>query len=158
MLKLKGILKFDPPDKTNKHKSQASWKRVAIIELDCDIDAYYRWFIKKRYNLELNRPLRGGHITIINDSVRESPLYDLIKEKYDNTEIEFELDLNARTNGDHWWLKVNSPAAKDIREEGGLSREPYYTMHMTIGLANERTIAHSKYINRLLVKYGGSYN
>lgn len=70
-VKLIGKIHFDVPDKTNKHKSQSSWKRVAMIMFEGEICEYYCWFIKKRYNLTLNRLLRGAHITIINDSFRD---------------------------------------------------------------------------------------
>ena len=69
LLKFRGILEFSPEDKTRKHKAQSAWKRVAIIKTDCDLDRYYAWFLKKRFNLELNKNLRKSHVTFINDKL-----------------------------------------------------------------------------------------
>ena len=64
-----GKIIFDPGDKTRKHTNQSSWKRIAMIQLYCDIHLYYAWFIYKRYSLLLNKPIRGTHITIISDKI-----------------------------------------------------------------------------------------
>ena len=68
---LNGKLGFEPEDKTKKHREQASWKKIAMVYFDGDVSEYYAWFIKKRYNLELVRPIRGAHISFINDSLRD---------------------------------------------------------------------------------------
>ena len=75
VIKVKGILEFSPEDVTRKHRNQSSWKRVAIIKTDCDLDRYYAWFLKKRFNLELNKNLRGTHVTFINDKL-EKGIFD----------------------------------------------------------------------------------
>ena len=53
MFELKGILEFDPVNVTKKHLSQSSWKRTAMVRFDCDLFAYYSWFLEKRFNLKL---------------------------------------------------------------------------------------------------------
>ena len=88
-LTIKGKIKFDPIDKTNKHKDQAKWKKMAMIVFDennsfidngfdkdlniikkyIGITNYYAWFINNQYGLKLNAPLRNAHISFINDSV-----------------------------------------------------------------------------------------
>jgi hypothetical protein len=45
-------------------------EKMAMILLDGDVTEYYAWFIQKRYNLILNKPLRV-HISFINDSMRD---------------------------------------------------------------------------------------
>ena len=42
--------------------------------LDGDVAEYYSWFVSKRYNLILNKPLRGAHVSFINDSLRDMML------------------------------------------------------------------------------------
>ena len=69
MIKVQGKIIFNPIDITNKHKKQASWKYIAIINILGDVSEYYAWFLKKRFNLILNKPLRGSHISFINDSL-----------------------------------------------------------------------------------------
>ena len=164
MIELKGKIWFDPKNVTKKHNNQAEWKRMAMVMFDGDVSEYYAWFIKKRYNLVLNRPLRGAHISFINDSIRDmgdkADMWDEVKEKYDGKEITIMLDPDVRTDSKHWWLVVEQESRKpllDIRTELGLGK-PYYGMHMTVGYANEKNIEHSKYILDLITKFGGDYN
>ena len=84
LIRVKGILEFSPEDVTRKHKNQSSWKRVAMIRTGCDMDRYYAWFLKKRFNLELNRNLRGSHVTFISDRLEKNIFDELILEKYDD--------------------------------------------------------------------------
>lgn len=145
-IKIKGIIKFDPPDKTNKHKSQSEWKKVAMIFFEGDLCEYYAWFIKKRYNITLHKPLRKAHITFINDKVSEmNGKWESVKEKWNGKEIEVYIDIEPRTDSaeskgrttHNWWLNVPQDKREElhsIREELGLGR-PYFGLHMTIGRA-----------------------
>lgn len=147
LIKLRGKIEFSPEDITKKHKSQSSWKRVAIIKTDCDLDKYYAWFLEKRFNLKLNRNLRGSHITFISDKL-EKDIFDEGSKIFDGKEIDFYLELEPLSNGAHWWLRVFSPDAENIRQILGLSKDPYYGMHLTLGYANDKNIEHSEYILR----------
>lgn len=164
MIQVTGKIWFDPKNVTKKHNTQSEWKRMAMVTFEGDMTEYYAWFIKKRYNLELNRPLRGAHISFINDSVRDMGVYadkwDEVKEKYNGTEVTLTLDLDVRGDGKHWWLVVEHESRKpllDIRSELGLGK-PFWGMHLTVGYANEKNIEHSRYIVDNVVKYGGAYN
>lgn len=148
-----GIIKFNPVDKTKKHKSQATWKRVAMILTGDDIAEYYAWFIKRRYNLQLNKPLRGTHVTFINDRVAEVPLFDRAQKLYDGKKIKFYIDPNPRTDGKYWWLKVTSATSERIRRTAGGTPQPYYPMHLTIGYADDRNIEHAEYIHKCILKF-----
>jgi len=159
MLEGSGILIFDPENKTKKHALQSSWKTVALIQTDCDIHAYYSWFIEKRYNLKLNQPLRGSHVTILSDmigrdSINENPIeiYEKVKKEFEGKVMNFKYDPNVRTNGEHWWLKVTCEEAENFRERIGLKRDPYWGFHLTLGLPNNKTIEHSYYIWGLIKK------
>lgn len=158
---IKGKVIFDPDNKTRKHNRQADWKRVAMVMFEGDMAEYYAWFISKRYNITLNKPIRGAHVTFISDSVREinggDVKWEEIRKKYDSTEIEVTLNLDARTNGEHWWLRTSSKDFDNIRAELGLG-QPYFNYHMTLGFTNERNIFHSEYIHGLIVKFGKEYN
>jgi hypothetical protein len=159
-LTLIGKIRFEPEDKTKKHKNQASWKKMAMVFLDGDICEYYAWFIKRRYNLVLNKPLRGAHISFINDSMRdltnngeiteEEALkkWEEVKNRWDGKEIEIVLDLNPKSDYDHWWLNIphdERELLQSIRTELGLGK-PYWGMHMTIGIVHPKHIEYSKYI------------
>ena len=145
LFKVKGILDFTPPNFTKKHNEQSEWKCVAIIKTNCDIYKYYAWFLKTRFNLVLDKPLRGTHITFISDRMNKDIFIEGSK-IFNNKEITFYYDNEPRGNGNHWWLRVWSPEAESIRQVMGLNPVPYFTFHLTLGRANSRNIEHSKYI------------
>ena len=159
MFELSGKLLFDPENKTKKHERQSEWKRTAMIMIDDgELARYYAWFIEKRYNLKLSRPLRGTHLTIINDRFfGDQTGYKQVRNKYDGTEIKFFIDPDVRTDGNHWWMNAVCPMAEQIREEATLNPKPYFGFHITIGRPHERDEHHSHYIHRLIRTYGKEY-
>lgn len=104
--------------------------------------------------MTLHKPVRGAHITFINDSIRdlskngileESVVlenWQIVKDKWDGVDIDIYVSLNPDTdslenNDCHWWLIVpydKRQELQDIREELGLGR-PFFGLHMTIGRA-----------------------
>ena len=170
IITIKGRIEFDPKDYTAKHSKQSSWKRIAMIMFDGDICEYYSWFIKKRFNLPLTKPLRGPHISFIND--RESDTngkWNEVKKKWDGKEIEVTLSVDVRTDGKHWWFIIpeeHRTQIHDIRAELGMGR-PFYGLHMSLGYvqdsddtdpeitgkkAKRMNVEHSKYIHELIKK------
>ena len=163
---LTGKINFEPEDKTKKHVNQASWKKIAMVLIDGDITEYYAWFIQKRYRLMLNKPLRGGHISFINDSMRDLTqngnisetealnTWEEVKKKWNGKKIDIVLDLEPKTDDRTWWLNIpheEREGLQAIRSELGLGR-PYFGMHMSIGYANEKNIEHSVYIHESIKK------
>lgn len=159
-VKITGKIKFDPKDKTKKHESQNSWKKMAMVMIGGDESDYYSWFIKKRYSLILNPPIRRSHISFINDSNKEltqngnlsleeaNELWGRVKKKWDGVKIEIELRVDPRTDGRTWWLGLTDDSKtklQSIRDELGLGK-PYFGFHMSIGYANDKSIVHSEYI------------
>lgn len=153
LVKVNGILEFEPENVTRKHEKQSSWKRIAIIKTNDDLSEYYAWFIRKRFNLELNVPLRGAHLTIINDRDNEVPTFEKTKALYDGKEMSFYVELEPKTNGEHWWLRAYCPEAEKIRVLAGGNPIPYFTFHMTIGYANNKWMDHSLYILEMSKKF-----
>ena len=145
-VKFIGKIEFEIENKTKKHEAQSSWKRTAMILLPGDICEYYSWFINKRYNIILNKPLRGAHVTFINDSMRDLSLgyktteqidetWGSVKNKWNGKRIEVILDVSPRTNAEYWWLNVpeeHRVQIHDIRAELGLKR-PFFGLHLTLG-------------------------
>ena len=163
---LTGKIGFEPEDKTNKHKAQSSWKKMAMVFIEGDVCEYYAWFLQKRYSITLNKPIRGAHISFINDSIRDLTqnndkseeeilqLWEDVKLKWDGKEIDIVLDLNPKTDDRIWWLNIPNEEREGlqaIRNELGLGR-PYFGMHMSIGYANEKNIEQSVYIHELIKK------
>ena len=151
LIKTKGTLIFEPPNITKKHNKQ-DWKRVAMIMLNCSMDMYYAWFLEKRFNLNFIKTLRGPHITIISDKLNKLTFEEGSK-LFNNKEITFYYELEPRTNGKHWWLRVHCPEAESIREILGLTREPYFGFHLTIGYMSEQNLEHSQYIYDIVKKF-----
>jgi hypothetical protein len=165
-IELVGTIVFDPYDVTKKHKKQGSWKKTAMVLFKDDTCDYYSWLIRKRYNLELNKPLRGPHVSFINDSIRDMAIglkcseaealikYDKLKSEYNNKTIKLYFDTSAQSDGQHWWINIpdeKSEELQNIRNEIGLGK-PYWGLHMAIGYANLKNIEHSKYIVDLINK------
>jgi hypothetical protein len=153
MFEMKGILVFDPINVTEKHNAQSAWKKVAIVKFDCDTYSYYSWFLQKRFNLFLNKPLRGTHLTFINDIV-DDDIYLKAKEMFDGKEVTVKYDPTiVRSNkSGHWWLKAESLDCANIRSVMGLG-DPYFGYHITIGLATHLQLDHSKYITEQCIKF-----
>lgn len=154
MFEIKGKIEFDPINVTKKHVNQSSWKKTAMVKFDCDTWSYYAWFIEKRFNLKLNKPLRGTHITIINDIV-DDEIYKQARGFFHGKELTFKYDptyIRANDKG-HWWLKVYCDDVRNIRTAMGLTPDPYFGLHLTIGLATHLQLEHSIYIKNICQKY-----
>ena len=92
-IKVIGRIIFDPVDKTRKHAKQSTWKKNAMVVIKDDTQAYYSWFIKKKYGITLQPSIRGAHITFLNDRASEISNYESIKRKWNHKTIEIELSL-----------------------------------------------------------------
>jgi hypothetical protein len=152
-IKFKGKILFDPENVTNKQERQSEWKRFAMVLLEPNLKSgekgiteYYAWFIRKRFGIPLHKPLRGAHVTLIND--RDSDTngkWEEIKKKWDGKEIDIYLNVdpflgikNRIGNYVDWWLTVPYEYRNElgaIRMELGLPARPYFGFHMTIGTA-----------------------
>jgi hypothetical protein len=151
-----GTLDFTVEHKTKKHNAQGVWKTTAIIKLDDDIEKYYRWFLMRRYSLELLPSIRGTHITFINDRTSEidNEVFEQMKVAMQGKEIAVVLNLDPRSDGIHWWLNIPEEDRSEIhtiRNLIGLGR-PKWGLHMSVGHAADKKIPHSQYIHRLLTK------
>jgi len=160
MFEINAKLNFDPSIVTKKHKAHSSWKHVAIAKLDGDMHLYYAWLLERRFGLELVRPLRGAHVTIISDIV-DNDIYKEAREFFHGKEIKLYYEPSEiRTNGDHWWIKIYSKDAENIRSAMGLTPTPYFNFHLTLGkanktgLPNDENLKHSKYILDCIKFYG----
>ncbi len=153
MFSITGNIVFDPINVTKKHNAQSTWKKVVIVQFDCDLYDYYSWFLKKRFNLQLNKPLRGSHFTIVNDIVDDNT-YLMAKELFDGKKLTVFYDptfIRSNQKG-HWWLKAESTDAQNIRDIMCLGN-PYFGFHITIGLATHLQLEHSKYITEQCIKF-----
>ena len=146
-----GTIIFDPEDVSKKHGRQSSWKKVAMLMLKDDTAEYYAWFIRRRYNVVLNKPLRGPHITFINDREKNmNGQWSAVREKWDGNLVSISLNVDVRTNSEFWCLNVlPNGTLKEIRMELGLG-DPFFPFHLTVGYPNDKNEHHSRYIHDLL--------
>ena len=131
-----GTIRFDPENMTKKHDKHASWKRVAMLMINCDISDYYAWFIKKRFNISLPSPQRGAHITFINDRMSDmNGRWEEVKNKWNGKQLSVDINTDIRTDSEYWWLNLlPNDTLTLIRSELGLG-DPFYKFHLTIGRA-----------------------
>jgi hypothetical protein len=158
---VEGKIVFDVSEETTKHKNQSSWKKIAMVFIQGELCPYYAWFIERRFNLVLNKPLRGAHVSFINDSIKEiskngelsnaevNKLWKDVKKRWDGKKITISLDVDPKIGDSHWWLKVidDNKFLTNIRNELGL-KNPFFGYHMTIGYVNEKYKFHHDYIKR----------
>ena len=48
--------------------------------------------------------------------------------------VEFDYEVEARTNGHHWWFSVTCPLLSDLRETYGLPHRPRLPFHLTFAV------------------------
>jgi len=128
MFKSKGKLRYSPELNGNQERF---W---LIADCDKEVGNYYRRLYQNSFwkCRKLQRPSWEEHITIIRNE--EPPLLELW-DKYDGNEVEFFYDPILKSNDLYFWFDVECPEMLDIREELGLSRNPEYQLHLTIGNA-----------------------
>jgi len=153
-MELTGYIQFDPKDVTKKHQKQSTWKRTAMVRFpNCELDGLWRWYMKKRFGVIMQHPLRNAHVTFINDKYSNISKWNKVAQAYNGRAVKIEIPNDLRSNGEHWWLKIEKfpNMLTDIREELGLRAMPYFHPHFTIGLVNWKNLNHSTYIKNLMI-------
>lgn len=104
----------------------------AILACDDEIGKYYRHLYSQEfpYKNKLMRPVWGSHISWIRS---EKIINPKIWKTSNNKIIDFEYDLGVQDNGQYFWLNVKCDYLLDLRDQYGLSREPKFGLHLTIG-------------------------
>lgn len=72
-------------------------------------------------------PKEGPHVTI----VRREFVTSLPQE---GRTVSFLYGPELQTNGKHFWFNVECEEMKDMRESIGLPREPWFPLHITVGV------------------------
>lgn len=114
----------------------ASNERWLVLMCDDQLSAYYRELYAKEHkalntdrSTKLTRPVWGAHISVI----RGEKLDQKIWGKNANKFVDFEYEPGVMDNGEYFWLKVVCPALSELRVDYGLSPEPRFGFHLTIG-------------------------
>lgn len=103
-----------------------------VLMCDDEISKYYRslFYTEFPWKGKLTRPVWGTHVSIIRGE--KIPNYNLWKLD-ENKIIDFDYEGGVQDNGEYYWLKVTCPYLEDLRKKYGLSREPRFGFHLTIG-------------------------
>lgn len=107
-----------------------------VLMCDDEISKYYRHMFYREYPWKgkLTRPVWGTHISVIRgERIPNMHLWGLSSNKI----VEFEYEGGVLDNGEYYWLKASCPFLSEIREKYGLSREPRFGFHLTIGRTTE---------------------
>ncbi len=107
-----------------------------VLMCDDEISKYYRHMFNREYPWKgkLTRPVWGTHVSIIRgEFIPNIKLWGLDA----NSIIEFEYDGGVIDNGEYYWLKARCPYLSALREKYGLSKEPRFGFHLTIGRTTE---------------------
>lgn len=131
-----GTICYDPDRKSMKNQR---WWCVCEIH-NKDITRYYRWWIKKRYGIELHPPAWDPHISIIRGE--EPP--DHLKHRwglYNGRKVSIQYSHVVRQSGDvpvanvHnnkiWFIDAKCSVFTDIRNGFGFPSD--WNQHLSIG-------------------------
>jgi len=112
-----------------------------ILHVDPELTRYYLSRFNRSHvytDIQIMLPKWGGHITIVagdeHESVEDTEENKKTLNMIDGMEIPFSYSPIVTGNENHFWLNVKCESALDIRDSLGLSREPRYPFHLTIGV------------------------
>lgn len=114
----------------------ASSDKWLVLMCDDEISKYYRCLFNREYPWKgkLTRPVWGTHVSVIRgEFIPNFKLWGLDANKI----VEFEYDGGVIDNGEYYWLKAYCPYLSEVRLKYGLSKEPRFGFHLTIGRTTE---------------------
>jgi hypothetical protein len=130
MMKSIGKLTYSPRSHLG---SNEKW---LVVMCDDEISQYYRSLFYREYPWKgkLTRPVWGTHISIIRgEFIPKIELWGLDANKV----VEFEYEGGVLDNKEYYWLKAKCPYLSDLRFRYGLSPDPRFGFHLTIGRTTE---------------------
>lgn len=126
MIKTSGKLVYSP--KTHLRDSE-KW---LVLMCDDELSSYYRCLFRREFPWlpKLQRPVWGAHVSIVRgEKISNTDAWGFAANKI----INFEYEPGVSSNGEYYWLKVQCDELAAIREIFGLSRQPRFGFHLTIG-------------------------
>lgn len=133
VFEITGTLKYNPKrDKLKKTRTHDDF--FLILDLPKDVGVYYRYWVKKRFDLFLNPPAYGEHITILDGRVPVTQDKQIYWNKYKDKKIKIHYSNHLYQKWKFWCLPAQSEQLNDIREELGFTRLDFF--HITFGRMN----------------------
>ena len=128
MFKSTGKLVYDPQF-PGQRKAGQFWLMVSVDE---QIARYYKWLLLKERCLSINTGgIWGTHISVVRGE-RDRPKTGWWGSN-DGEIVDFEYSETVEGDGTYFWLPVRSQKLAEIRVGYGLSPEPYFPFHLTLG-------------------------
>lgn len=114
----------------------ASSEKWLVLMCDDEISKYYRhmFYVEAPWKGKLTRPVWGTHISVIRGERVDLKLWGIDANKL----IEFEYEGGVLDNGEYYWLKAKCDYLSDLREKYGLTRDPKFGFHLTIGRTTQQ--------------------
>lgn len=114
---------------------------LLIVKVSNDVSRYYRWFIEKRYGLELDPPCFGSHISVLDG--RKAIVKSVANQQYlksiDNKPITIKFNPDSLYRVWHFiCLKVEEEELNVIRKTLGFTTTD--KLHITVGRLPERLL------------------
>ena len=105
-----------------------------VIDCDPNIGMYYRELYRiDNYSVRtIQRPAWDAHISVIANEKPDDKFMTAWR-KHEGKRIQFEYEHIACGNDLYVWLPVICEEALDLRQELGLSRNPFHPLHLTVG-------------------------
>jgi len=122
-----GVLDFEPKTADGKG-GNPGW---LILRCDDGIGEYYQWWIEKHHHIKIERPLFGGHVSVMRGELPTENA-DAWKNRQDER-VAFQYHHEFQSADGFWWLPVSCPKMEQLRLSFGLSALPEHGFHMTIG-------------------------
>ncbi len=134
MFKSIGKIFYDPHKSGKRVIKPSDW--WIILKTGEGIVEYYKHWIKKHYDVKFENTNWGSHISVNRGVV---PPKKELWGKYQGAQIEFTYTNRIyRANDLFFCVDAYSGRLEEIRSELGLSPQPNYGFHLTIGRINKQ--------------------
>lgn len=107
-----------------------------VLMCDDEISKYYRCLFTREFPWKgkLTRPVWGTHVSVIRgEYIPNFKLWGLDANKI----VEFEYEGGVIDNNEYYWLRAKCPYLSELRKKYGLSPEPRFGFHLTVGRTTE---------------------
>lgn len=103
-----------------------------VVRSNFELVRYYAWWFNRKYWKKPMYPKHGAHVCITRGA-EEHIEPGRWQRKLNVKEVEFEYSPQMQWNDWHVWLRVRCKEFEKIRKEYGLSKQPPFGFHLTIG-------------------------
>lgn len=104
---------------------------LIVADLDFGIGEYYRWWVKKRFGLQLQHTAWKPHVTILDGKQPLNPKQMDKWKLHEGVLVDIDYSVDIEQHWKFWVLPVRSKQIQDIRKELGLPQKD--NLHITIG-------------------------